>query len=162
MRRAIIVRTRGARDAPEPVSSVTLPFDERHRRRIRMTDDAGEVFLLDLPDAVLLDHGDRLILDNGGAIEVRAASEPVADVHCTDTAHAARLAWHIGNRHTPVQVLEGGVLRIRDDHVLVAMVEGLGARVTRHEAPFRPEPGAYAAGRKHGEGRGHGNGHAHH
>lgn len=158
MRRAIEVKTAGNRVTPRPASSVTLPFDERHRRRIRMTDDLGEAFLLDLPDAVLLDHGDRLVLDDGGLIEVRAAREPVADIHCADAAHAARIAWHIGNRHTPLQVLDGGGLRIRDDHVLVAMVEGLGARVERHAAAFQPEPGAYASGHKH---RGSHGGHGH-
>lgn len=166
MRRAIEVKPTGGGDARGPMASVTLPFDERHRRRIRMTDDAGEAFLLDLPDAVLLDHGDQLILDDGGLIEVLAASEPVADIVCADAAHAARIAWHIGNRHTPLQVMDGGRLRMRDDHVLVAMVEGLGARVERRSAPFQPEPGAYASSHKHGahehrHGHGHAHGHGH-
>lgn len=128
----------------EPVASVTLPFDERHRRRIRMTDDEGEAFMLDLPDAMQLVDGDGLALDNGGVIAVRAAEEPVADIQCQDGGQAARIAWHIGNRHTAIQVLGEDQLRIADDHVLVAMVEGLGAQVLRHAAPFQPEPGAYA------------------
>jgi urease accessory protein len=134
------------------VCEVTLAFDERHRRRLRMTDDAGEPFLLDLAKAVVLADGDGLALDGNGYIRVRAAAEPVADVAAATAAETARLAWHIGNRHTPVQVLADGTLRIRDDHVLVAMLEGLGATVTRHVASFTPEPGAYAAS---GDGNGH-------
>lgn len=152
MRRAVQVKHSLAGDGGSV--SVTLPFDQRHRRRIKMTDDAGEAFLLDLPDAVLLSDGDGLVLDDGGVIAVRAAAEPVADVHCASPEMAARIAWHIGNRHTAVQVLGDGVLRIADDHVLVGMVEGLGARVVRTVAPFEPEGGAYSPG-------GHGHGHDH-
>jgi urease accessory protein len=125
-------------------TTVTLSYDERHRRRIRMTDDHGQAFLLDLNDAVMLNHQDRLLLDDGGVITVKAAPEPVADIHCQDSVQAARIAWHIGNRHTAIQVLPDGVLRIADDHVLVAMVAGLGARVERVQAPFAPEAGAYS------------------
>ncbi len=155
MRRAIEVSPSGSWAPPDAASSVTLAFDDRHRRRIRMTDDAGEPFLLDLPEAVVLADGDGLVLDEGGMIAVRAAAEPVADISCAGAAHAARLAWHIGNRHAPVQVLADGALRIRDDHVLVRMAEGLGARVRRHRATFQPEPGAYAEGAAHGHAHAH-------
>lgn len=147
MRRAIEVQ----RHASGAVSAtVTLPFDDRHRRRIRMTDDDGGDFMLDLPDAVLLTDGDNLVLDDGGVIVVRAAEEDVADIYCDTTVTAARIAWHIGNRHTPVQVLAGGTLRIRDDHVMVDMVKGLGATVLHTMAPFEPEGGAYNSGGGHG------------
>ena len=73
-----------------------------------------------------------------------AAVEPVADLRCDDLVETARMAWHVGNRHIPVEVLEDGTLRIRDDHVIVQMAERLGAHVTRLRAPFAPEPGAYA------------------
>lgn len=119
-----------------------------------MTDDAGEAFLLDLAKPVVLADGDGLALEGDGVIRVRAADEPVADVRAVTAAETARLAWHIGNRHTPVQVLADGTLRIHDDHVLVAMLEGLGAGVTRRLAPFAPEPGAYAGA---ADGHGHGN-----
>ena len=163
MLRAINVKPSGSWDE-SPAATVTLAFDERHRRRIRMTDDDGRPFLLDLADAVLLGDGDGLELEDGGVIAVKAAVEPVADIHCADAETAARIAWHIGNRHTPLQVLAGGVLRIRDDHVLVAMVEGLGAVVTRATAPFAPEGGAYASsqGQGHGNGHGHNHGQGHH
>lgn len=158
MRRVIDVKPKGSWSG-EGALSVTLPFADRHRRRIRMTDDAGDPFLLDLADAVLLADGDGLVLDTGGMITVRAAAEPVADIQCHDAAHAARVAWHIGNRHIAIQVLDGGRLRIADDHVLVAMVEGLDARVLRHTAPFQPEPGAYA--QAHGQPHDHGHRHGH-
>ena len=154
MRRVTTVLSAGNWPADAAVGEVTLAFDQRHRRRIRMTDDAGEPFLLDLAKAVVLADGDGLALDGDGFIRVRAAAEPVADVRAETAAETARLAWHIGNRHTTMQVLADGTLRIHDDHVLVAMLEGLGAFVTRRLAPFTPEPGAYA-----GAGDGHGHDH---
>jgi len=152
VRRATAVLSSGSWPADAVVGEVTLAFDERHRRRLRMTDDAGEPFLLDLAKAVVLGDGDGLELDGEGYIRVRAAAEPVADIRTASAAQTARLAWHIGNRHTPVQVLGDGTLRIRDDHVLVAMLEGLGATVIRRVASFAPEAGAYAAA---GAGNGH-------
>lgn len=163
MNRAIEVKPSGQWAGPA-ATSITLAFDDRHKRRIRMVDDGGQPFLLDLPDAVLLGEGDGLVLDSGAVIAVRAAPEPVADIVCRDAAHAARIAWHIGNRHTAIQVLSGGNLRIADDHVLVAMAEGLGGCVLRHVAPFQPEPGAYAqapASHDHGHGQNHGHDHSH-
>jgi urease accessory protein len=149
MRRAIEHRLAGQWIANEAVSTVTLAFDDRYRRRIRLTDDSGAAFLLDLADVVLLSEGDGLVLDCGGVIAVREAEEPVADIHCDSPAAAARIAWHIGNRHTPIQVLPDGAIRIRDDHVLVAMLEGLGARVVTRQGPFTPERGAYESGGGH-------------
>ena len=117
-----------------------------------MADENGEPFLLDLRRPTLLNDGDGLILDGNGIIRVRAAAEAVADVRGKTPADTARLAWHIGNRHTPMQVLPGGRLRIRDDHVIVTMLEGLGGTVTHRQAPFSPEPGAYA---RADDGHGH-------
>ena len=151
MRRAVTVKRAGSWTGLA-AGTVTLPFEDRHRRRIRMTDDAGVDFLLDLADAVRLADGDALVLEQGGKIVVRAAMERVADLQCGDPADALRLAWHIGNRHTPVQVLADGGLRIAYDHVLEAMISGLGGRCDRVQAPFAPEPGAYA---DHGHARGH-------
>ena len=149
MRRAVAVKTSGTWPAAEAVAEATLAFDERHRRRFRLRDDNGEAFMLDLPEATLLSDGDGLALAGGGYVRVRAAAEPVADLHAATAAATARLAWHIGNRHVPVQVLSDGVLRIRDDHVLTDMAQGLGATVERHAAPFAPEAGAYAGGHSH-------------
>lgn len=161
MRRAHAVHTDWPAEAE--VSTVTLTFDARHRRRIVMTDDQGESFLLDLPNAVQLKDGDGLELEAGGFVRVCAALEPVAEVTCSSPAELARVAWHVGNRHTPVQVLDSGKLLVSDDHVLVEMLEGLGATVRRTEAPFQPEGGAYARGHSHGHGHSHSHGddHAH-
>lgn len=128
----------------QPFDTVTLAHDDRHRRRIRLVTDGGSPFLLDLAEARHLADGDLLALDDGRCLLVRAAPEPVLEVAAATPVELARLAWHLGNRHTPVQVLEDGRLRLRDDHVLAAMLQGLGARTTRAMAPFAPEQGAYA------------------
>lgn len=126
-----------------PADTVVLDFDDRHRRRMTMTGTRGLAFLLDLEKAVALRGGDALVLEDGRFIEVVAAPEPLAEVRCKDPAHLVRVAWHLGNRHLPTQIMAKG-LRIRRDHVIEAMVTGLGARVIEIEAPFDPEGGAYA------------------
>ena len=151
--RATAVRPAGSWPAAEQRATVTLDYDGRHRRRVRLVADNRRAFLLDLPRAERLAEGDGLALADGGYVRVVAAAEEVADLHCPTPADAARVAWCIGNRHAPLQVLDGGALRIRDDHVLADLAARLGARVVRRKAPFAPEPGAYAAGR--------GPGHAH-
>lgn len=149
MRRATTHIKRGGWPAADLVGEVTLDYEDRHRRRRSMTDDAGEAFLLDLPTAVRMADGDGLALEGGGVLAVKAADEAVADLFCADAQATARLAWHIGNRHLALQVLPGGGLRIRDDHVIVAMAEGLGARAERRVAPFAPVTGAYDEGHGH-------------
>ncbi|MEK9660371.1 MAG: urease accessory protein UreE [Alphaproteobacteria bacterium] len=164
MRRAIEVRSAGQWPEGEAVASVTLDYDDRFRRRFRLTDDAGKPFMLDLAEATRFGEGDGLKLADGGFIRVRAAGEAVADLRCADPVATTKLAWHIGNRHISLQVLEDGALRIRDDHVIVAMAERLGASATRHVAPFAPEDGAYAgeaAGQSHGDQHEHHHGHGH-
>jgi urease accessory protein len=121
------------------VDSVTLDHEARHRRRGRLVTDGGLELLLDLPHAEHLRDGDRLVLDDGRRLLIRAAEEPVLDVTAPDLA---RIAWHLGNRHCPTQILPGA-LRIRDDHVLAEMLRGLGAQVAPRSAPFEPEHGAY-------------------
>src|ERR1700731_674509 len=132
-----------------PADTVVLDFDDRHRRRMAMTGTRGLEFLLDLENAVALRGGDALVLEDGRLIEVVAAPEPLAEIRCNDPQHLVRVGWHLGNRHLPTQIMAKG-LRIRRDHVIEAMVKGLGARVIEIEAPFDPEGGAYA-----------GDGHAH-
>lgn len=131
-------------------TTVTLAYDDRHRRRIKMIADNQEAFLLDLPQATYLSEGDLLELDDGGFIQVKAAIEEVLEVTCQHVEMIARVSWHIGNRHTPVEVCENGVLRLRYDHVLHEMIEGLGASCIKKLAPFSPEPGAYKSGGGHG------------
>ena len=125
--------------------TVVLGFDDRHRRRMAMTGTRGLEFLLDLENAVALRGGDALVLEDGRLIEVVAAPEPLAEIRCNDPQHLVRVAWHLGNRHLPTQITLKG-LRIRRDHVIEAMVKGLGARVIEIDAPFDPEGGAYAGG----------------
>jgi urease accessory protein len=125
--------------------TVVLGFDDRHRRRMAMTGTLGLKFLLDLENAVALRGGDALVLEDGRLIEVVAAPEPLAEIRVADPQHLVRVAWHLGNRHLPTQIMAKG-LRIRRDHVIEAMVKGLGARVIEIEAPFDPEGGAYAGG----------------
>jgi urease accessory protein len=128
-----------------PADTVVLDFDDRHRRRTAMTGTRGLEFLLDLESATVLRGGDALVLDDGRLIEVVAAPEPLAEIRGADPLHLVRVAWHLGNRHLPTQITAKG-LRIRRDHVIEAMVKGLGARVIEIEAPFDPEGGAYAGG----------------
>jgi urease accessory protein len=132
-----------------PADTVVLGFDDRHRRRTAMTGTRGLEFLLDLENAVALRGGDALVLDDGRLIEVVAAPEPLLEIRGSDPHHLVRVAWHLGNRHLPTQIMLKA-LRIRRDHVIEAMLRGLGARVIEIEAPFDPEGGAYA-----------GDGHAH-
>jgi len=143
MRRAIAVHTRGHWPDEAAIDTVTLAFLDRHRRRIRLVADSGTPFLLDLARAQHMNDGDGLELDNGGYIGVRAAAEPVLEIAAETATDLLRIAWHIGNRHLPLQALEDR-LRIRADHVIAAMVEGLGGRITWRDAPFDPEVGAYA------------------
>jgi urease accessory protein len=124
--------------------SVVLDYDDRHRRRLAMTGTRGTGFLLDLPEAAELRNGDALVLDDGRLIEVVAAPEPLLEIRCADPLHLARVAWHLGNRHLPTQLLPKA-LRIRRDHVIADMAVQLGAKVIEIEAPFDPEGGAYAA-----------------
>jgi urease accessory protein len=146
MRRAVAHHVAGSWPRPAEAGTVTLAFDDRHRRRLVLRDDTGEPFTLDLPRAAALTEGDGLELEGGGFLRVRAAPERLLEVRPVSPVHAARLAWHLGNRHAPVQVLDDGRLRMRPDHVLEAMVRGLGATVTDATAPFHPEIGAYAGG----------------
>ncbi|MDO8978930.1 MAG: urease accessory protein UreE [Afipia sp.] len=148
--------------------TVVLGFDDRHRRRMAMTGTRGLEFLLDLKEAVALRGSDALVLEDGRLIEVVAAPEPLVEIRGTDPHHLVRVAWHLGNRHLPTQIVGKG-LRIRRDHVIEDMVRGLGARVIVIEAPFDPEGGAYAGGghaahahQDHGHGDHSHGGHDHH
>ncbi len=140
---------------------VTLDREDRYRRRAVLTGAAGLTFLLDEPMAIHLRHGDGLELEDGRIVEVLAEPEEVVEIHADDTAHLVKIAWHLGNRHLPTQLM-GNTLRIRRDHVIEDMVEKLGGRLTRLSAPFDPEGGAYGHGRTHGHDHGHGHSHDHH
>ncbi len=134
---------------------VTLAFDERHRRRIRLHTDGGEEILLDLPKAKAMAHGDGLRVSDGRWLAVRAAPEALLEIRCATPLALLRMAWHLGNRHLPTDVTEER-LRIRPDHVIEAMVRGMGAQVDEITAPFQPEGGAYED-----QSDGHSGGHSH-
>ncbi|MDC7789070.1 urease accessory protein UreE [Rhodoplanes sp. TEM] len=163
MLRATTVLPRGTASPAAVVDRVVLDAGDRHRRRLAMTGEAGTAFLLDLAEAVRLRDGDGLLLEDGRVVLVAARPEALVEVAAATPADLARLAWHIGNRHTEVQIV-GERLRIRRDHVLEDMLRGLGARLAPVDAPFDPESGAYdpAGGHGHGHAHGHGHGHAGH
>jgi urease accessory protein len=141
----------------DAIDHVVLDADERYRRRIVMIGERGSKFLLDLPEVTALQDGDGLLLNDGKIVAVVARSEPLVEITAEGSAEqitiTARLAWHLGNRHTEVEIV-GGKLRMRRDHVLEEMLAGLGARLTPIEASFEPERGAY--GHEHGKGGGRG------
>jgi urease accessory protein len=128
-----------------------LPFELRQKSRLRATLVSGEDVALMLPRGEILRGGDRVQASDGRVIEVIAAPEKVMHVACANSTELARAAYHLGNRHIPVQVGEG-FLRLAEDHVLEEMLRGLGASVTHIEAPFEPEAGAYGGGHRHGAG----------
>jgi urease accessory protein len=124
---------------------VVLGYDERFLRRKRLQTVSGEAFLVDLAETTNLIAGDAFELSDGRLVEIAAADEPVLVVR----GDLTRLAWHIGNRHTPCQI-EADRLLIRADHVLAEMLRGLGAEVVAATEPFMPEGGAYGLGRTMG------------
>lgn len=146
--------------ALEAADSLTLDFDMRHRRRFTFATARGEAILLDLPRAVAMADGDGLRLDDGRWLRVTAAHEPLAEVRCGSAHDLARIAWHLGNRHLPAEIADGAI-RIRPDHVIEAMLEGLGAEVAHISAPFQPEGGAYGGERRDHHGHGHSHSHSH-
>ncbi len=124
---------------------VVLTYDERFLRRKRLVTAEGPGFLADLPETTNLTGGEAFVLGDGRLVEVVAAREQVLVIR----GDLARLAWHIGNRHTPCQIGPDRLV-IRADHVLEGMLAGLGARVSRSMEPFAPEAGAYGTGRTMG------------
>jgi urease accessory protein len=146
--RAEAVLPVGTWDAAAEVDRVLIDFDRRHRRRILLRTEQGREVLLDLPQAMRLRDGDGLAVEAGGVVRVCARPEKLLEIHAHDEGDMVRIAWHLGNRHLPVQLL-GDRIRIRADHVIRDMVEGLGGHANEVEAPFDPEPGAYAGGHHH-------------
>jgi urease accessory protein len=132
-----------------------LPFEARQKSRLRTKLASGEEVGLMLPRGDILRGGDLVTASDGRVIEVVAEPEKVLHVECATPAALARAAYHLGNRHVPVQVGEG-FLRLAADHVLEEMLKKLGAKVSEMEAPFEPEAGAYAGGHHQHDEMGHG------
>jgi urease accessory protein len=137
--------------------SITLAFESRRKSRLRTAlDDGAEAALL-LDRGTVLREGDKLGADDGSVVEVRAAGQLVSTVTTDDPLLLARAAYHLGNRHVPLQI-ELGRLRFEHDHVLDDLVRSLGLDVSVEQAPFEPEAGSYAGGHRHG----HDHSHSHH
>jgi urease accessory protein len=160
--RAVSVLPAGRAGTIAQSGSASLAHDERHLRRRVIELAGGGKVLVDLPQPVALDHGDRLVLEDGGQIEIIAASEEVYDIRARDAVHLAELAWHIGNRHLAAGIEADRILILRD-HVIKAMLEGLGATVSEVSEPFKPVRGAYSGvhGHGHAEAHAHGATHSH-
>jgi urease accessory protein len=135
----VIVREKLASRAAAASARVSLAFEYRQRSRQRARLDSGEEIGMVMPRGEVLRGGDRLLASDGRVFEVVSAPERLLHI---EAPSLARIAWHLGNRHVPVQ-LGDEFLRIAEDRVLDAMLRGLGASVTRVEAPFEPEGGAY-------------------
>jgi urease accessory protein len=134
----------GSWDLSREIDRVLIDYDRRFRRRIVLQTVLGAEILVDLAQAVRLRDGDGLEVSTG-VVRVEAQAEDLMEIHAHGDADLVRIAWHLGNRHLPVQLL-GERIRIRADHVIEEMVEGLGGHVERVVAPFDPEAGAYAGG----------------
>jgi urease accessory protein len=131
--------------AKAPFDRITLDSGARHLRRSRLTTDAGEAVLVDLPEACFLQGGDLLSCE-GRLIEVVAAPEPLLEITAHDALAFSRLTWHLGNRHTAAEITNEAIY-IQPDHVLQHLAETLGAKVKPVTRAFHPEMGAY-----HGHG----------
>lgn len=145
-----------------PTDVLSLPYDERKKSRLRARSERGHDVAIVLERGSSLRHGDLLLTESGEILLVRAAAEDVSDVTSADAVLLARAAYHLGNRHVPLQI-EHGALRYQHDHVLDAMIIALGLQVTPRTAAFEPEGGAYAGAHSHShsheDGGGHGHGH---
>ncbi len=152
MRRVTAIKHAGEWDALRAIDRVVLDAGDRNRRRIVLKGEKGTEFLLDFAKPVTLHDGDGLLLDDGSIVLVAGAPEALIEISAHSALDTVRLAWHLGNRHTDVQIV-GDKLRIRRDHVLEDMLRGLGAHLHALEAPFDPEQGAPA--HEHGHAHAH-------
>jgi urease accessory protein len=141
---------------------LVLPFEQRCRSRLRVQLENGEEAGIFLPRGGVLRGGDLLLADDGRVIEVVSAEETVSTVRTDDARQLARVSYHLGNRHVPLQVGFGWV-RYQHDHVLDEMVQTLGLTVIVEHAPFEPEAGAYDSNshRHHVHTHEHTHGHPH-
>jgi urease accessory protein len=154
MRRVVSIVGKAEVETTKVVDHVVLDADDRQRRRIVLTGEKGTQVLLDLEKPVALRDGDGLVLEDGSIVQVAGQTERLLEITPSSPRDFVRLAWHLGNRHTDVQIA-GDRIRIRYDHVLEEMLVGLGAKVTPLEAAFDPEAGAPQDGHGHAHHHGH-------
>jgi len=160
MPRATSVQSAAHRKGGNVVDTLILPYAQRQVQQGFVFGVKGTCVEIDLVEPLRLRTDDVLLLDDGDLVEVVAEAEPLIEARAADLAALARLAWHLGDRHVPVQILERR-LRFARDPAIEALLERLGARLTAIEAPFEPEGGAYAAAVDHGHDH-HGHDHHHH
>ena len=139
----------------DPFGELVLPFDLRIRSRLRTRLASGEEAVLKTERGAVLRDGECLKSEDGRVVRIVAAPEKVMHITCADQYELTRAAYHLGNRHVPVQIGDR-FLRIAADRVLSDMLQGLGAKVEELQAPFEPESGAYGGGHEHHEIGGHG------
>lgn len=163
MHRVKNIKPAGSWVSTGAIDRVTLDADDRTRRRIVLTGEKGTQLLIDFENPVTLHDGDGLVLDDGSIVLVSGMPEPLAEIEASSPREFVRLAWHLGNRHTDVQIT-GSRIRIRRDHVLEDMLRGLGATVTLIDAPFEPHvtmPHSHDHGHNHAHDHAHNQGHDH-
>jgi urease accessory protein len=161
MLRATSILRKAAVKADRVTDTVTLDHEGRNRRRIALKGDAGLDFLLDLDKATVLNDGDAVKLEDGRLVQVKAAPQRLLEVRAENPLRLLKVAYHVGNRHTPAEVTADAIY-IEDDHVLAEMVRGQGCTTTVVMRPFQPERGAYEHDCGHDHGQGHHHGHSHH
>lgn len=156
MLRATSVVRKAAVRPDRVVETLTLDHEDRNRRRVSLKADGGADILLDLDKPTVLADGDAVKLEDGGLILIRAAEQDLIEITAENPLRLMRVAWHIGNRHTPAEI-GASAIWIEDDHVLAEMVRGQGCAMRSVRRPFQPERGAY----DHGHAHDHGHDHAH-
>ena len=157
MLRVATIKSAGQWDATTAADRVVLDAGDRNRRRIVLTGDKGTEFLLDFVKPVSLRDGDGLVLDDGSTVLVTGQAETLIEISAGNALDTVRLAWHLGNRHTDVQIVADKI-RIRRDHVLEEMLLGLGAHLHAVDAAFDPESPtpSHEHGHTHHHGHHHG------
>ncbi len=164
MPRAKSIQTAADRKDGTVADTLILPFARRQVKQGFLFGVKGTCVEIDFPDPVRLRTDDALVLEDGSLIEVVAEAEPLFEVRAADVAGLSRLAWHLGDRHVPIQILERR-LRFARDPAIEAMLQSLGVKVAAIEAPFEPEGGAYEASGGHDHDHrhhDHDHGHDHH
>lgn len=161
MLRATSVVRKAAVKADRVIDTLTLDHDDRNRRRLALKGDAGLEILLDLDKATALSDGDAVKLEDGRLVAIKAAPQSLLEIRAENPLRLMRIAWHIGNRHTPAEITADAVY-IENDHVLAEMIRGQGCTMTLVERPFQPERGAYDHGDDCGCGHDHHHGHHDH
>ena len=160
MPRATRVVPAAERQGSAVFDTLILPYAQRQAHKGFVFGVKGTCVELDLVEPVRLRTDDALLLDDGTMVEVVAEPEPLIEARAADLAALARLAWHLGDRHVPVQVLDRR-LRLKRDPAIEALLEGLGAKLVAIDAPFEPEGGAYAVIAEHQHHHDHQHGHHH-